>query len=104
MILASVGKLTFTYKNDQTTTDVSENTRTVEKSLSIKVKPKQCACIEVTFQEIQYTRQFNLEATTRERKVIKASGHIEGNRLANFEAQTKMFPFAPNFKCPHEKP
>ena len=102
LFIASVGKLTFTYKNDQTTTDGAEHTRTVEKSISVKVKPKKCACISVTFQSIYYTRQFTLEATTKENKVIKAVGTIKGERLSNFQAHTKMIDNGPNAKCPHE--
>ena len=102
MFTASVGKLTFTYKNDQTTTDGAEHSRTVEKSISVKVKPKKCACISVTFQSIRYTRQFTLEATTKEGKVIKSVGMVEGERVDNFQAHTKMIDNGPNAKCPHE--
>ena len=101
-LVEKVGQITFTYSNDQSTTDVTENTKTVEKSLSVKVRPQHCACIEVTFQSIIYSRQFTLDATTQDNKQIKATGTIEGNRQANFEAHTKIYPYTNGFRCPHE--
>ena len=101
-LVASVGKLTFTYKNDQTSTDVSESTKTIQKTANYKVPPNTCVCVAVTFQSLSYKRQYTLEATTKEGKTITATGAIYGNRFGQFDEFLKTIPNKKGAKCPHE--
>lgn len=102
-LTATVGKLTFTYKNDQTATDVSENTKTIQKTVNYDVPVNTCVCVEVTFQSFTYTREFTLEATTKEGKTIKATGAIYGNRFGHFEEHLKTIEDKKGAKCPYEQ-
>ena len=52
---------------------------------------------------MDYTREFTLEAKTKEGKTIKAKGEIKGSRFSNFEGHTKVIDFKKDAKCPHEK-
>ena len=55
------------------------------------------------FKSMDYTREFTLEAKTKEGKTVKAKGEIRGSRFSNFEGHTKVIDFVQGVKCPHEK-
>ena len=101
-VLGTMGQLTFTYKNDQTNTEALESIKEVEKSITVRVKPKKCACIRVSFSDIHYQRKYVLEAETKDSKKVKATGVIDGSRLSNFEALTTIIDYKKDGKCPHQ--
>ena len=98
-----VGKFTFTYKHESSQSDVSEEVKESQKTIALKVRPQTCACVEITFQSVDYTREFTLEAKTKDGKTVKAKGEIKGSRFSNFEGHTKVIDFKKDAKCPHEK-
>eukprot|EP00112_Aurelia_sp_Birch-Aquarium-sp1_P013581 Seg2885.2 transcript_id=Seg2885.2/GoldUCD/mRNA.D3Y31 product="hypothetical protein" protein_id=Seg2885.2/GoldUCD/D3Y31 len=99
---ATFGGVSFQYANTQTSTETQTSTKSSTNSFEQTIEVNKCLCVTITYQHSEYTQNFLIKATTKDNKVLKAKGAIDGQKQYDFRGNFKYFPWVDGFKCPYE--
>ena len=88
----------FTHSGSEFETIFKANTR----SEILKIKVNKCACVKITFKNMQYRQPYEFLARTSGNKTIHSKGFIKGESNYDFQVNSDVFDHREFFKCPNE--
>ena len=90
------------YTNSEQTTEAKELTETMDEEYTITTKGGQISCVCIAMDKGDFTIPFDMVATTKDKKTIKATGQWTGSRHYNGQCKQEIIPWTKTAKCPFE--